>query len=128
MRIKIRIKTFPDYPFASFISVAGTYIALLGWIPFLMLTDVLSPGWIIFLIVLIETLGIASAPLAERIVRNEEKKLAFNRWLRQVRAAGLEPKIRDSVDIALKVYATNPGKRAAKYLCELNPDIVNYLK
>lgn len=68
-------------------------------------------------------MGIAVSLLAIPVNKRKEFKL----WKKQLKASGTDAMIGSDVDLAMRVYRSNPGKRTLKYIRKKNPQAAQYL-
>lgn len=47
---------------------------------------------------------------------------AFNKWVQELTAKGIDTQMRSNMQLAVKVYNANPGKRTQQWVASINPE------
>ena len=94
---------------SSVVSILGCVMAIAGF------AEMMIP---------VGLLGIALAIWGKIISDNK----AFKTWWKQVTDNNLEPRIAQSVDVAMQIYNKNPQGRTLKKIEELNPEAANQIR
>lgn len=101
---------------ASMFSVAGCVLGMAGI--GLLFTGLIPPG-----------IGlIAAAAVLFYIAKQISRKKSFDQWWKQIEKAGLEPEIRNSLDVAVQIYKKNPEPRTLEKIRSLNPTAADYIQ
>ena len=101
---------------ASLVSIAGCLVGMAG---IGLLFSGVIPGGIGL---------IAAAAALLYLAKQISNKKAFDKWWKQIRQAGLEPEIRNSLDVAVEIYKKNPEPRTLEKIRALNPAAADYIK
>lgn len=112
----IFFKKYSNSGFATVLSFIGTTITVMGIYCFI---DELSSGitdefyvWLVLALI-----GVGLCFLAKHISNKKSLKIL----IKSIKENHLEEKIRNSTELAVKIYQGNPSKAVLKYICSLNP-------
>ena len=118
----IRVTTFKNSVLATIISFCASMVMLFGsMLAAAGIVEMFDNGFSrdgisgILCGLCIVALSIGIMVVAHKVSENA----AFKAWVRQIK--GLEPAIRASVDVAVKVYMTYPCPRTLHFISKLNP-------
>ena len=115
----MRIPVYRKSILATLISIVSALTLAYG------VVMVVSSVYLTGIILIVVSVGLFFAGLFLGKTITEAK--VFRKWKKQIKAEGLEEKIKIDTVFALKVYNMNPDKRTLNYIKSLNPEAAEYI-